>query len=1339
MMHGSPVTAARAAGAFTLIHGVVFVVHWVSPISWLAALLPTANLLGLVSPLLFVAVSLCFWGACATASSPAPAPRRRRATIAGALLLIAVALLAGIAFGSPLGPDALPRTQVPGRPPPFRLSPNGSLAFLLTGAAFLLFARPLVSWRRRAFVACTLLVAFIGLAGIVGHMLGLEVLYRLPTFNRILPPTAVALVVVGIGLWALHEAVQAPPLHQIEGRIARRTVAVIALVALGCGVAGFAVMRENFVASIERNLQLTASTTATSLAHTIDAGLQFPRTISSRIAVAEALAVLADHPADPAAREFVQRVANNIVGAPLNSAEFRLVSGAPVAAAGTSQRASVVLVHPLQGVTPRAMLGWNDGYVLLAENSIHHKGRLVGQVFTEQRLPLFDELLANVRAANESSDAAVCSIDEGRALCAPTRFRRGVFSIPLHDAAGRPSYPVVRALQGQTGVQFTKDPRGIDVVSAHTPIGAYGLGLAVKTDVSTLYVPLRSRLTLLSASVAAIIALAIVALRSQVRPVVGRLAESERSVKAMIEEQSELVSLARPGGELVYVNAAYAHHFGMRPEDLVGQNLLDHVDAADREAVAAAIAAVLESGRTVNHENRTVSDGDRTVRWVAWTNSRQSNAQGQPLLQSVGRDVTERKQAELALRESQAMLARTGEIARVGGWELDLRTNELLWSDETRRLHEVGPELVPSLDAALAFHPGPARLAMAAAVEAAARAGTPWDLELPLVTATGRRIWTRSQGQAVSEDGQRVRLVGAVQDITERKELQERLAAGERLIRGVADGVPALVAHIDRERRYTFANAQLGRTLGLDPAAMIGRTVRELNPEVDDAVLGPHLDAALRGDARTFEATVVADGRTTHYRTSYTPDVAPDGEVRGCFSMTVDVTAIREAEQAAQQARRAADAVAEDLRLLFDAMPAALSLWSADGTLLMFNRHFAALHVHNGEPPQEGSSIEAMLRLAVARGRVPEASGREDAWIAQRLRQFAQPGESSIRAQASGGSRRLLEVKLPDGRVLGHSVDVTELVTAQAEAATARQRLHEAIEALPAGFELYDADDRLIMVNSTMKALYPRVADLLGQGLTFEHLVRENWSRGGLIVPDDDIERWIAERRRQRRMGGSRTQQLADGRWVRSFDRSTQEGGVVGVRIDITELIERDRELARLNEELQRTADTDPLTLLANRRLFERRLADAFASAREHGGSIALALFDIDYFKRYNDCHGHPAGDACLRRVAALLTAAVRGPDDLVARLGGEEFAILLPGEDEEGVSAVAQRCMDLLRDAAIAHGDSPLGPHVSVSAGIAVLQPDEGVEQLIARADAALYAAKVAGRARWQLARVSH
>jgi diguanylate cyclase (GGDEF)-like protein len=131
---------------------------------------------------------------------------------------------------------------------------------------------------------------------------------------------------------------------------------------------------------------------------------------------------------------------------------------------------------------------------------------------------------------------------------------------------------------------------------------------------------------------------------------------------------------------------------------------------------------------------------------------------------------------------------------------------------------------------------------------------------------------------------------------------------------------------------------------------------------------------------------------------------------------------------------------------------------------------------------------------------------------------------------------------------------------------------------------------------------------------------------------------------------------------------------------------------------------------------------------------LALVLLDVDHFKAFNDRHGHPAGDACLRRVATLLAGAARRPTDLVARIGGEEFAVLLPHQDATDAEAVAQRCITMLDHAGIAHGASPVAAHVTCSAGVADaagLGEAADPAQLLAAADAALYRAKQAGRHR--------
>jgi diguanylate cyclase (GGDEF)-like protein len=156
--------------------------------------------------------------------------------------------------------------------------------------------------------------------------------------------------------------------------------------------------------------------------------------------------------------------------------------------------------------------------------------------------------------------------------------------------------------------------------------------------------------------------------------------------------------------------------------------------------------------------------------------------------------------------------------------------------------------------------------------------------------------------------------------------------------------------------------------------------------------------------------------------------------------------------------------------------------------------------------------------------------------------------------------------------------------------------------------------------------------------------------------------------------------------------------------------------------QLQATARTDALTGLPNRRVWDEDLDRELARARRHGGNLCLAMLDLDRFKAFNDHHGHQAGDQLLAATAIAWRPALRTTDTL-ARYGGEEFAVLLPHSDEEGAMTVVERLLEVV----------PLGQ--TASAGVAVWDGREDATQLLARADAALYQAKGAGRNRALLA----
>jgi diguanylate cyclase (GGDEF)-like protein/PAS domain S-box-containing protein len=203
-----------------------------------------------------------------------------------------------------------------------------------------------------------------------------------------------------------------------------------------------------------------------------------------------------------------------------------------------------------------------------------------------------------------------------------------------------------------------------------------------------------------------------------------------------------------------------------------------------------------------------------------------------------------------------------------------------------------------------------------------------------------------------------------------------------------------------------------------------------------------------------------------------------------------------------------------------------------------------------------------------------------------------------------------------------------------------------------------------------------------------------------------------------------------DGHWVWVLDAGSviewdEEGAplrAVGIQQDISQR-------KALEERLVQQATSDPLTGLANRRHFNESLGNELARVRRNVGRAAVILLDLDHFKRVNDTWGHATGDAVLKHFAALIGARLRDSDEF-ARLGGEEFAIVLPGVDLVGAFRTAERLRRMVAGSPVRgeFGEIP----VTVSIGVASLRAnDAGPADALARADEALYRAKDAGRNR--------
>ena len=214
------------------------------------------------------------------------------------------------------------------------------------------------------------------------------------------------------------------------------------------------------------------------------------------------------------------------------------------------------------------------------------------------------------------------------------------------------------------------------------------------------------------------------------------------------------------------------------------------------------------------------------------------------------REIGERKRAEVKLAQITEMLECTGELAKIGGWSVDLPTMKLRWSRETFRISELETLEEPDLEGAINFYAPEARPVMLAAVQAAIATGTPYDLELPLITAKGNHRWVQSQGFADMQDGKAVRIYGTFQDITERKRADVALAKAEGSRLAVWQSSLDAIITMDELGNITDFNPAAEKMFGYPAADVVGQSLA-------DKIIPP----ALREGHRRGMALLLATGQ----------------------------------------------------------------------------------------------------------------------------------------------------------------------------------------------------------------------------------------------------------------------------------------------------------------------------------------------------------------------------------------------------------------------------------------------------------------------------------------------
>ncbi|OYU25403.1 MAG: hypothetical protein CFE41_21550 [Burkholderiales bacterium PBB2] len=452
----------------------------------------------------------------------------------------------------------------------------------------------------------------------------------------------------------------------------------------------------------------------------------------------------------------------------------------------------------------------------------------------------------------------------------------------------------------------------------------------------------------------------------------------------------------------------------------------------------------------------------------------------------------------------------------------------------------------------------------------------------------------------------------------------------------------------------------------------------------------------------------------------------------------LDVSELVQTQHALVEAQAAAQAERQLLERAVDAMPAGIEIYDEQDRLLLANRRVVGWMPHLDYTQMQGKTFAYMLEQTRAAGALPrEAQGMEAAWMAERLARRGRSEHAHLQELSSGLWLRVSETRTPEGYLVGVRQDISDLVLKERELQASQAQLQAIIMTAGVAIVTIDAAGHMLSCNPAVERLFGhRAEEMLGQNISLlmdepdrgahDHYLRRREGHEG------ERELPLLGRTREfnalHKSGRALTVQVSV-----SEIRGPQGKQYVGVITDLTERKQFETELQHANEQLLRLSTTDALTELANRRLLMQKLEEEWRRGLRLGTPLSLLLVDVDHFKLYNDHYGHQAGDRCLVRVAEALRASVGRPTDVVARYGGEEFVLLLAQTDAAGAMAVAERCRASIREAAIEHAVSPLGPLLTLSLGVISAVPLRGgtASQWLAQADLALYQAKAQGRDR--------
>lgn len=635
-------------------------------------------------------------------------------------------------------------------------------------------------------------------------------------------------------------------------------------------------------------------------------------------------------------------------------------------------------------------------------------------------------------------------------------------------------------------------------------------------------------------------------------------------------------------------------------------------------------------------------------------------------------DITDRKRLEQELQDANALNDFVIQSIDEGIWDWDIVNNRAKFSDRGWTILGFDPREYADLALGTCLqqvHPDDQNI-LQAALDHHLKSRRRFDIEVRFQHQAGHYIWVRSRGRAIWDDqGNPQRMIGTIEDITDRKMAESVLRQHEQEFRTLAENSPDLIMRCDRNFRFAYINPTVTQLTGIPAREFLSKTCDEMG---FPAPLVERWHQAMETVFSTkqehfLEYVMQLSHGWRDFQSKIVPELDSNGEVHSVLIVSRDITDLKQAQLAiSRRAERE-----HGLRLM-------------------------AQHI------QQSLDLNEVLATAVAE-----------------VQQLLHADRTLIFRLNSDRS----------GVVIQEAVNSPYPVTLE-------MRWED--ECFPQ--DCYDA-----YCQSKVRIVPDIAVDQWGECLV--EFMQQTSVKSKIVAPitqrnsDGSIRLWgllivhaCAEQRVWQPDEADTLQQVAE-RLAIAIQHSELH---TQLHQQTRQLQQANQLLAEINVRLNDLSNRDGLTQVANRRCFDQVLQQEWQRLQRNQEPISLILFDVDFFKIYNDLHGHLAGDDCLIQISRTVEQLLKRKTDLLARYGGEEFVVILPQTPQLGAAQMAEAIRQATIDLHLFHSVlDNRSRYVTVSLGVATRIPnsESSPKELIDAADRALYQAKSQGRNTWVLA----